>query len=168
MRKILVALPLLALFACGGNNDSDIVFVQNMKLYSEFDLALELDAELQEFSKSRTRELDSLTLSLENMTSELEQMEEIPVEAYQAYNDLRNAVMFREKNFEEELIVKSQEYDQQIWERLNGYVKNYAEEKEYSIVLGASGNGNLMYAKDALDITEDLITYCNKQYSGTE
>jgi len=81
---------------------------------------------------------------------------------------LRNAIMFRQKNFEEELIEVSQEYDQQIWERLNGFVKTYAEEKGYDIIIGASGDGNLMYANEKLDITDQLIEYCNQKYNGLE
>lgn len=165
--KIAVALlGCLLMIACGGEKSTGIVYVQNLKLYSEFDLALELDAELQAFSKERTRELDSLMMALENLTAELEQMREIPTDTYQSYNDLRNAVMFREKSYEEELVTRSQEYDQQIWDRLNGYVKTYAEENEYDMILGASGNGNLMYAADTLDITDELIAYCNNQYNG--
>jgi len=145
-----------------------IVYVQNLKLYSEFDLAKELDAELQSFSKVKTRELDSLTLVFDNMTSQFEQLEEIPANAYQNYNDLRNVILFREKNYQEELVSISQDYDQQIWERINGYVTDYAKEKDYDFILGASGDGNLMFAKDTLDITDELIIYCNSNYNGTE
>lgn len=158
----------MLIFSCGRTEKGKIVYVQNLKLYSEFDLALELDAKLQAFSKHRTNELDSLTLAFENLTAELEKMNEIPIEIYQNYNDLRNSVMFKEKNYEEELMSISQEYDEQIWNRLNGYVKKYAVENNYDMILGASGNGNLMYAKDTLDITNELVAFCNSQYNGTK
>jgi len=113
-KQLIITLVLSSLFlaACSEDKSSGIVYVQNLKLYGEFDLAKELDSELQAFSKDRTRELDSLMMALENLTAELEQMREIPTETYQNYNDLRNAVMFREKNYEEELVALSQEYDQ--------------------------------------------------------
>jgi len=168
MKSYLVVLLAAFLMLSCGEKQSGIVYVQNMRLYSEFDLALELDATLQDFSKKRTQELDSLNMALENMTAELENMVEIPMETYQNYNDLRNALMFREKNYEEELIAKSQEYDEQIWERLNGYVQTFAEANDYEMILGASENGNLMYAKDTLDITDELIEYCNNQYNGVK
>ena len=166
MKKIIFILSLFLFFSCANENDINIVYVQNMKLFSEFDLAIELDSELQSFSKARTHELDSLSMVLESMTNELELMKEIPVEIYQNYNDLRNGLAFREKNYEEELQILSQDYDQQIWERINGYVESYAEENNYDMILGAIGNGSLMYAKDTLDITDELIIYCNKNYSG--
>ena len=159
---------LFVLISCGQKESGGIVYVQNLKLYGQFDLAKELDAELQAFSKKRTREIDSLMIALENLTAELEQMREIPTETYQNYNDLRNTVMFREKNYEEELVNLSQEYDQQIWERLNDYVKSFAEEHQYDMILGASGNGSLMYATDTLDVTDELISYCNNHYNGLE
>lgn len=168
MKKYLTIITLLALLSCGSQDKVSIVYIQNLKLYSEFDLAKELDMQLQTFSNSRTRELDSLSMSLKNLTSELEQMNEIPAETYQYYNDLRNAVMFREKSYEEELMSMSQEYDQQIWDRLNGYVKTFAEENDYDMILGATGDGNLMFAKDTLDITDELIMYCNNHYNGVK
>ena len=170
MRKLQYIIPLFfILLSCGESKDSEgIVYVQNMKLYSEFDLAIELDSELQAFSKERTRELDSLMMALENLTAQLERMEEIPTETYQSYNDLRNAVMYREKNYEEELIGLTQKYDQQIWERINGFTKTFAEENNYDMILGASGDGSLMYAKDTLDVTDELILFCNNNYNGLE
>ncbi|MCG8577589.1 MAG: OmpH family outer membrane protein [Flavobacteriales bacterium] len=156
---------LLVLASCG-NEASKIAYVQNFKLYAEFDLSKELDADLQVFSDQRMRELDSLKIIFEQKTVDFQNMEEIPAEDYKAYNDLRNTLMFRQKSYEEDLIAKSQEYDQQIWERLNGYIAEYATENDYDFILGASGDGNLMFAKDTLDITDELIAYCNTNYSG--
>lgn len=166
MKKLTYIFFLLLLVVSCQSDELSIAYVQNMKLYAEFDLAKELDNELQAFSKNRTNELDSLTLIFENMTADFERMNEIPAQAYQSYNDLRNAILFREKNYEEELLALSQEYDRQIWERINNYVKDYAEENNYDMVLGANGNGNLMFATDTLDITDELIQYCNTNYNG--
>lgn len=165
MKKLLIVIVVLGLFSCG-SEQTKIAYVQNMRLYSEFDLTKELDSELQAFSKNRTRELDSLTLIFDNTTQVFEQSTEISADDYKAYNDLRNAIMFRKKNYEEELLAVSQEYDLQVWERINGFVKEYAEENEYDLILGASGDGSLMYATDTLDITDELILYCNTKYSG--
>lgn len=165
MKRIFYILTVLAMVACQSEG-TKIAYVQNMRLYSEFDLAKELDSELKSFSDKKGKELDSLTLIFENMTRDFERMEEIPAPAYQQYNDLRNAIIYKEKSFEEEVYSQSQEYDQQIWERINGYIVDYAEQEDYDLILGASGNGNLMYAKDTLDITDELIIYCNKNYNG--
>lgn len=163
--KLIPILLVAILTACSGNEEK-IVYVENYKLYNEFDLTKELNLELTNFSQKRQRELDSLNMIFNDMTARFEIMSQIPAEDYRAYNDLRNIIMFRQKAYEEELYVKSEEYDQQVWTRLNDFTKQYAEQHDFDYVLGATGTGNLMYAKDTLDITDELVSYCNQNYNG--
>ena len=77
-------------------------------------------------------------------------------------------VKYFEKKDELTLIEKEQadQYTQQVWTRLNQYIKDYGREYEYDLILGAKGDGNLMYADDRLDITEEVLEYVNKKYDG--
>ena len=58
------------------------------------------------------------------------------------------------------------EYNKQIWNQINQYVKDYGKEKGYEFILGASGDGTIMYSNDANNITEDVIQYINNKYEG--
>lgn len=166
MKKIIASCMLIALLTACSSDNEKIVYVENFKLYNEFDLTKELNLELTDFSQKRQRELDSLNMIFNDMTARFEIMTQIPAEDYRAYNDLRNIIMFRQKAYEEELYSKSEEYDSQVWERLNNYTKEYAVQNDYDYILGATGTGNLMYAKDTLDITDELVSYCNQNYNG--
>lgn len=70
------------------------------------------------------------------------------------------------KQFEQEENDLMSEYNQQIWKRLNQYAIDYSKEKNIDILFGASGNGTLLHAKQEIDVTEDLVKYCNKRYLG--
>lgn len=59
------------------------------------------------------------------------------------------------------------EYQTQIFNQLNQYVKDYALANNYRIILGANGEGSLMYADEQMDITEKIKAYANQRYSGT-
>ncbi|WP_299460327.1 OmpH family outer membrane protein [uncultured Microscilla sp.] len=48
--------------------------------------------------------------------------------------------------------------------QINSFVEQYAKEKGYSMVLGTTNTGNLMYGDKALDITEEVLTALNKSY----
>ena len=50
--------------------------------------------------------------------------------------------------------------------QINSFVKEYSEEHGFSIVLGTTLSGNILYAKDTYDITDDLIKELNKNYLG--
>ncbi|MCH2229179.1 MAG: OmpH family outer membrane protein [Crocinitomicaceae bacterium] len=163
-RFLFISLIATSLISCSG--DKKIAYVENYKLYSGFDLTKELQGELTNYQSKEQNYLDSLNLIFNQQTNYLQSLEEIPSEDYASYNEFRNFLALKQKSFDEEVMLKSQEYDQQIWERINTYVTTYAEENEFDVVLGASGNGSLMYAKEDLDITEDLIQYCNTKYGG--
>ena len=48
----------------------------------------------------------------------------------------------------------------------NQYIKDYGIQNNYILIFGVSGQGNIMYANDGLDATEEVIEYVNKRYQG--
>jgi outer membrane protein len=50
--------------------------------------------------------------------------------------------------------------------QVNAYLKKYGEKKGYRIILAATEYGNLAYADEALDITEEVLTGLNNEYAG--
>jgi len=54
---------------------------------------------------------------------------------------------------------------QQVLSEINNYVKEYGEKHNYKIIFAATEYGNIAYAQDGLDITEDVLEGLNKQYS---
>ena len=55
---------------------------------------------------------------------------------------------------------------EQVWVRLNSYVKEYGERQNLKIIIGTSGNGNIMYAEENLNITNQFLAYINARYEG--
>ena len=51
-----------------------------------------------------------------------------------------------------------------IVNQFNTYVEKYAKDEGYDVVLGATLSGNILYAKDAIDITPQLIEGLNDTY----
>ncbi len=49
---------------------------------------------------------------------------------------------------------------------INAYLKKYGERKGYTIVMAATEYGNIAYADEHLDITEEVLEGLNKEYSG--
>ncbi len=60
----------------------------------------------------------------------------------------------------------SKDLSQKVWSRLNQYIKEYGESKQYKVVLGTQGNGNVMYAQKGIDITAEVLIYSNEKYEG--
>jgi outer membrane protein len=50
--------------------------------------------------------------------------------------------------------------------QINAYLKKHGELKGYKIILAATEYGNLAYADEGLDITDEVLEGLNKEYSG--
>ncbi len=48
--------------------------------------------------------------------------------------------------------------------QINSFVKAYAEEHGYTLVLGTTQSGSLLYASDAVDITDQVLKGLNESY----
>lgn len=55
---------------------------------------------------------------------------------------------------------------EEVYNQINSYIKTYAEAKGYDLVLGATDNGSIMYAKEGDDITDEILLILNKRYNG--
>jgi outer membrane protein len=50
--------------------------------------------------------------------------------------------------------------------QVNAYIKKYGEANGYKIILAATEYGNLAYADEALDVTEEVLNGLNQEYAG--
>jgi len=51
-----------------------------------------------------------------------------------------------------------------IWKQINNGVAAFGKEKNYTYIFGAAGDGSLMYADHATDITDEVIKFLNERY----
>lgn len=56
---------------------------------------------------------------------------------------------------------------QGVLNQVNDLIKQYGEENDIDLILGVTQSGNILYGKDAIDITEDIIKELNKTYTGS-
>lgn len=53
-----------------------------------------------------------------------------------------------------------------VVDEINAYIKTYGESENYTIVFAATEYGNIAYAKEYLNITEEVIEGLNNKYKG--
>lgn len=58
------------------------------------------------------------------------------------------------------------EQSSKIWARIRSYSSEFSKENDYQIILGSDNKGNVLFADESIDITNDLLTYINKKYEG--
>lgn len=102
-----------------------------------------------------------------------------------AYEKERSGMTKKEKDLKQELLANKQQqlnnYQQAIQKQIqeedqkmtqtvvndiNDYIKEYGKKHGYPIIFGAGGNGNIMYAKESSDLTDEVLSGLNAQYAG--
>ena len=54
-----------------------------------------------------------------------------------------------------------------ILNQINSFIEVYGDKHNYDIIMGATNQGNILYAKEShTDITEEVLKSLNEQYAG--
>ncbi|GAB3843763.1 hypothetical protein GCM10028822_00290 [Hymenobacter terrigena] len=59
---------------------------------------------------------------------------------------------------------QSQLSDLALLKEVNMFLKTYGKAKHYDFILGANDSGNIVYAADARDVTNDVLAELNQYY----
>ncbi len=85
-------------------------------------------------------------------------------ERAQILNKMQENVKQYSKAIEEKATQEDQRITEGVLNQVNSFVKIYAEDHGYDIILGTTTSGSLLYAKDNLEITKELLNELNKSY----
>lgn len=135
-----------------------IVYVDSKKVYNEFNMTIELKNEYNKLVSVHKRYLDSLMLDYEVTQRENKNtiLLEIKKDNYISTKDEFIKV-------EEQL---NNKLTNQSWNQINQYMMDYGEKYGYDFIMGAFGNGNIMYANESKNVTDDVIEFINRKYQG--
>jgi Skp family chaperone for outer membrane proteins len=129
------------------------VYMDLGRAFNEFGYKKELEQQLLGIQENKKRALDSLSVLIRNK----EAAGTPTAELKQEYTEKR-------RHFDEENRDYAAHFDQRIWTKLNELVELFGKERPYAIIFGSQGEGNIMYGKEDLDITDEVITYINQHY----
>lgn len=74
---------------------------------------------------------------------------------------MEQELLSRRDALTEEYQRKSETFERVIWEKINQKVNDYGKEMGYDYIFGAKGDGSIMYASEAKDITKEVIASIN-------
>lgn len=140
-------------------------YVLIQKLYDGYKGKQEIEKQLQAIELRQKGILDTLGLTITSLQTQLKSAKGTQVSAIEAalkskFSDYeRLSGEFSNYNSKE-----SKKHVDNLLKQINQYVKDYGETQHYKFILGASGDGSLMYASESLDVTEDVLKYINQRY----
>ncbi len=119
---------------------------------------------LSEKAKDIQADIDDFTRKLQNNVYATQQRAEEEqariIKREEAYNKLTERLA-------NELAAETQKKNLILRDSIDSYLKEYNKTAGYDLIISRIGD-NLLYANDALDITDDVIKGLNERYQGTE
>ena len=176
MKKITLSISILALFISIFSlfkiqTSSELVYVDVNKLLEGYKRTKIVRAEFQLKAKTLSANVDSLVSDWQNelkayekerskmSKKEIELKQQLLGNKQQQVNSYQQAI---QKQIQEE----DKKVTQTVINDINDYVTQYGKERDYRIIFGASGGGNIMYADETTDLTEIILEGLNAEFGG--
>ncbi len=146
------------------HSSSKLAYIDLSAVFEKFELKKELSIKFEKGTLNRDDILNDMYISLEKMVKDIE--ENPSEESIIEYRKKEAVYHEKKEQFESQKVAQLKEYDAQILKQLTQYVKDYGKEKNIQVILGATGQGNLMYCDEEMNITDQVISYINVRYKG--
>lgn len=151
--------------------DTGIVYVNSTKLLNNYQGMLDARKIFQEKANTWKANIDTLTTEIQQqlLTYEKERSR-FTVKERQLSQELIKAKQDQLMQYQQALNTQAQQEDSkmtgEVVSQVNAYLKKYGEANGYTIIMAATEYGNLAYADDKLDITDEVLEGINKEYLG--
>lgn len=150
-------------------SSSELVYVDVNKLIEGYSRTKVAKAEFEKKATTMKGNIDSLVTNWQKelqgyekeraslSPKELQLKQELLSNKQQQINGYQEAI---QKQIEEE----DKKTTQTVINDINDYIKEFGKRKGYKIIFGASGGGNIMYADESSDLTEEVLKGLNAEY----
>jgi outer membrane protein len=134
-----------------GNSSDKVRYVSMSKLYLESPLYKKFQKDLKQLEKQSNEQLATLQLQIRNLKADGANEQFI--------KELEGELIEKQQYLTEDYQKKYKRFDKIIWDNINASILKYGKKNDVDFILGAQGNGNIMYASDKKDITQDVIDF---------
>ncbi len=165
----LLAVGLIFSLSFHWSSSSKIAYVQTNKLINEYQgminakksyeqKAIQWQANVDTLASEWKQELNKYQAEKASMTAKERKLtEELITQKQRQLKDYQGAI---QKQAEQEDL----EMTQKVLDEVNTFLTNYGQSKGYEVILAATDMGNIAYAHDGLDLTEEVLKALNENY----
>ncbi|MFO7744159.1 MAG: OmpH family outer membrane protein [Psychroflexus sp.] len=171
MKKIILSLAVVVtLMSC---NQEKTAYVDNTVLIQDYYKMKSTEARFEKKSQALSDELDSVAGEFQKEVQEFQEgMDRMSTaNREKRQNELMQKQQMLQQRQQQKSQMLRQESDQAIdslISEVKDLVAEYGEERGYAYIFGSNESANIMYAKEGLDITEDVLEELNKTKNKNE
>lgn len=148
-----------------------LVYVDSGKLVNEYKGMQDARAVYQKKAATWKANIDTLTSEVQQRIMNYEkESSKLTAKERQLSEELIRTKQKQLMEYQQAMNTQAKQEDSkmtgEVVQQINAYLKKYGEENGYKIVMAATEYGNIAYADEGLDITEDVLEGLNQEYSG--
>lgn len=167
MKKLLVIAVAVVLSSC---TQTKVAYIDVETIMKEYEAATALETEFAGQQQQMTLELQSLQAPFQEKVQEYENNLQTMSASAKAQKEQElqqewQMIQARQQQISQQLQQDNQVKSEVLIKTIDSLVADYSKAKGFNLVLGTQGNGTVMYGDDALNITTDIITMLNENYS---
>ncbi len=151
------------------NDSSSIVFVNSDSLLNQYDYYLELKKEAEAKNKKLEADVvgrekafqnEVLTYQKNGQAMSPEQRQATEQRLGKKQQDIEEY----KQTLAGQLSKEDGEVSEKLYNTISTYLKEYSKKNNHSYVLGFSKGGGILYAKDKMDVTAEVVKGLNEEY----
>lgn len=185
----LAALSCIMMFAqCAGNqngqstegaatpgvlSDIKVAYVEIDTLLSKYNFCIDLNEAMVKKSENVRLQLNQKAQDLQKQQQEFQTKyqnnaflsAERAQQEYNRINKLSEDLQTLSDKLQSELAAESEKNNLQLQDSIKNFLKEYNKAKCFTLIISNTGMDNLLYADQALDITQEVLDGLNARYS---
>ena len=187
MKKIILAVAVIALAACGKTVKNDataeaaeathevsnrIAYVRLDSLMSGYDMYNDLSTEFESKAKAAEADITSRGRALERKVADAQNKVEKGLVTRAEAAQLQESLARDEQNFmrlqsskQEELAEENQVMMNKILYSIEEFISEFNSDHRYGLILTTSGGAPILHADPAMDITAEVLKGLNDRYA---
>lgn len=136
----------------------DLYYIDTIYVYEDSKIGKNYINELNKVNSKRNAVLDSLMLFIRGNEGDNSKADIL--------NKAKNEFLYKKDKFSEESERLASEYNAKVWQQITEYTIQYGKENNCDFIFGANGQGSLMYAENANDISKSVLSYIDTKFTG--
>jgi Skp family chaperone for outer membrane proteins len=146
-----------------------IAYVKSADLIYSYDGMKEAQQKQQRKTEELNSGLDTLKMDFRKAVSQYNtEFSGLSKNERQGRENILAAQQENIRKYSQNIQQEIEDYDKQltggVLNQVNAFVETYAKEKGYDIVLGTTNSGNILYGKEYMDITPEVLEAINAGY----
>lgn len=139
-----------------------IAYVRTGEIISKYKGIINANKLFSEETRIIQSNVDTLKSRFENAKrlAEKSNNQKLWFEAGQSEKDYQNYSL----KAQEDLRKREQELSSSLIGKINTFIQEYGKSKGYTLILGTTDDGSILYGNEGIDLTEVILIDLNKQY----